>query len=42
MPLQIVWVFTVLFFGFLLWYRHRKRAELAYLPQMRDDTGETR
>jgi hypothetical protein len=42
MPLQLVWLFTVLFFGFLLWYRRRKRAELVYLLQMRDDTEDTR
>jgi hypothetical protein len=35
MPLQLVWLFTVLFFGFLLWYRRRKRAELVYLLQLR-------
>jgi hypothetical protein len=42
MPLQLVWLFTVLFFGFLLWYRRRKRAELVYLLKMRDDTEDTR
>jgi hypothetical protein len=30
------------FFGFLLWYRRRKRAELVYLLKMRDDTEDTR
>jgi hypothetical protein len=30
-PIDIVWVCTAAFFGFLVWYRRRKRAELAYL-----------
>jgi hypothetical protein len=30
-PIDIVWVCTGAFFGFLVWYRRRKRAELAYL-----------
>jgi len=30
-PIDIVWVCTVVFFGFLVWYRRRKRAELACL-----------
>jgi len=30
-PIDIVWICTPAFFGFLLWYRRRKRAELACL-----------
>jgi hypothetical protein len=30
-PIDIVWLCTVAFFGFLVWYRQKKRAELAYL-----------
>jgi hypothetical protein len=29
-PIDIVWLCTVAFFAFLVWYRRRKRAELAY------------
>jgi hypothetical protein len=31
LPIDIVWLCTVAFFVFLVWYRRRKRAELAYL-----------
>ena len=30
-PIDIVWLCTVAFFGFLVWFGRRKRAELAYL-----------
>jgi len=30
-PIDIVWLCTVAFFGFLVWFQRRKRAELAYL-----------
>lgn len=30
-PIDIVWVFTGAFFGCLVWYRRKKRAELTYL-----------
>ena len=35
LPIDIVWVSTVAFFGFLIWYRRRKQVELAYLENMR-------
>jgi len=34
-PIDIVWLCTVAFFGFLVWYRRRKRSELAYLLSLR-------
>ncbi|MGO8789046.1 MAG: hypothetical protein ACLQVL_16915 [Terriglobia bacterium] len=34
-PIDIVWLGTVAFFGFLIWYRRKKRAELAYLLSLR-------
>ena len=30
-PIDTVWLCTLAFFGFLVWFRRRKRAELAYL-----------
>lgn len=36
-PIDAAWVCTVAFFGFLIWYRRRKRAELAYLLGLRDE-----
>ena len=33
--IDLVWVATVAFFGFLVWYRRRKRAELAWLQNLR-------
>ena len=30
-PIDIIWLCSVAFFVFLVWYRRRKRAELAYL-----------
>jgi hypothetical protein len=35
-PIDIVWVCTAAFFGFLVWYRRRKRAELTYLLGLRE------
>jgi len=34
LPLDLVWLFTFAFFGFLFWYRRKKRAELAYLVDL--------
>ncbi|MGA2593317.1 MAG: hypothetical protein ABSH32_25655 [Bryobacteraceae bacterium] len=31
LPMDFVWLFTLVFFGFLFWYRWKKRAELAWL-----------
>lgn len=36
-PIDAVWFCTVVFFGFLVWYRRRKLAELAYLHSVRED-----
>jgi hypothetical protein len=35
-PIDIVWLCTLAFFGFLVWYRRRKRAELASLLHLRE------
>jgi hypothetical protein len=35
LPIDIVWLSTLAFFGFLVWYRRRKQAELAYLLDLR-------
>ena len=35
-PIDIVWVCTAVFFGFLVWYRRRKRAELAWLLALQE------
>lgn len=37
-PIDIVWVCTAAFFGFLLWYRRRKRAELAWLLGLQEQS----
>ncbi len=34
-PIDIVWLATLAFAGFLVWYRRRKRAELAYFLDLR-------
>jgi hypothetical protein len=34
---DIVWVFTVIFFGAVAWYRRKKRSELSRLLQMRTE-----
>jgi hypothetical protein len=31
MPIDVVWLATLAFFGWLVWHRRKKRAELAYL-----------
>jgi hypothetical protein len=36
-PIDAVWLCTVVFFGFLIWYRRRKLAELAYFLSLRED-----
>jgi hypothetical protein len=36
-PIDAVWFCTAAFFGFLIWYRRRKVAELAYLLSLRED-----
>ena len=36
-PIDIVWLCTVAFFGFLVWFRRRKRAELASLLHLREE-----
>lgn len=35
---DLVWVVTLAFFGFLIWYRRRKRAELAWLLTLDEPT----
>jgi hypothetical protein len=37
--IDIVWVCTAAFFGFLVWYRRRKRAELAYFLGLQISDG---
>jgi len=37
-PIDVVWVCTVLFFAFLVWYQRRKRAELAWLLGLREQS----
>jgi hypothetical protein len=36
-PIDVVWLSTVAFFGFLIWYRRRKLNELAYFVSLRED-----
>ena len=36
-PIDVVWLCTLAFFGFLVWYRRRKRAELASLLNLRHE-----
>jgi hypothetical protein len=36
LPIDIVWLSTLSLCGFLFWYRRKKRAELAYLQNLRD------
>jgi hypothetical protein len=33
--IDIVWLATLAFFGFLIWYRRNQRAELAHLVTLR-------
>lgn len=35
-PIDIVWLCTLAFFGFLVWFRRRKRAELAYFRGLQE------
>jgi hypothetical protein len=35
-PIDVVWICTLGFFGFLVWYRRRKRAEWASLISLRE------
>jgi hypothetical protein len=35
LPIDFVWLATLAFFGGLVWYRRKKRAELAYLMDLR-------
>jgi hypothetical protein len=37
-PIDIVWVCTAVFFGFLLWYQRIKRAELRCLRDLQEQT----
>jgi hypothetical protein len=36
---MIVWICTLLFFAFLAWYQRKKRAEMAYLSDLRRQLG---
>jgi hypothetical protein len=38
LPIDIVWLCTAAFFGFLIWHRRRKLAELDYLLSLQEDT----
>jgi len=38
-PIDAVWLCTVAFFGFLIWYRRKKQAELAYLLSLQENTS---
>jgi hypothetical protein len=37
LPIDIVWLSTLVFFGFLVWYRRKKRGELNYLQNLLKD-----
>jgi hypothetical protein len=37
-PIDAVWLCTLAFFGFLIWYRRRKLSELAYFLSLQEDT----
>ena len=41
LPIDIVWLSTLAFFIFLVWYHARKRAELACLLKIREQMAET-
>ena len=41
-PIDIVWLCTVAFFVFLVWYWRRKRAELAYLLGLQEPSPQER
>ena len=36
-PLMIVWLCTLIFFAFLIWYRKKKRTDLAYLLNLQQE-----
>jgi hypothetical protein len=38
LPIDILWLCTVALFGFLIWHRRRKQAELNYLLSLQGDT----
>jgi hypothetical protein len=38
--IDVVWLCTLLFFGFLAWYRRKNRAELAYLLNLSGQSGQ--
>jgi len=40
LPMDLVWLATLAFFAFLVWYRRKKRAELTYLVNL-DANGQT-
>jgi hypothetical protein len=40
LPIDIVWLATLAFFGFLIWYRRKQQAELAYLVSLRGQIKE--
>ena len=40
LPMDFVWLATLAFFGSLVWYRRKKRAELAYLLDLRQQVDE--
>jgi hypothetical protein len=40
MPVAIVWACTAVFFGLVVWYRRKTRAELVYILNVRQELGE--
>jgi hypothetical protein len=40
-PMDVVWVLTLVFFGFWFRFRRNKRAELGYLLELRGETSRT-
>ena len=38
-PVDVVWLCTVVFFAFLVWYRRRKRAELEYFLSLQEQAA---
>lgn len=38
-PIDLVWAFAAAFFGLLVWYRGKKKAELDYLLQVRQESA---
>jgi hypothetical protein len=37
LPIDVVWVVTAVFFGCVIWYRKKKRGDLAWLMKLRDE-----